>query len=272
MTDIEDLLKAAEEAVDIASDLVRGRALGKVRAKADRDFVSDVDLAVEREVRALLEDRAPGMGFVGEEEGWTDPDSSESYWVLDPVDGTTNLLKSLPLCAVSLALVVGGQIVLGVTDLPFLGSRYTAIAGQGAYRDGRRLQASTTDKLADAVIALGDYAVGPDAGRKNRARFAITEALATAAQRIRMFGSAAIDLAWVAEGRLDACVILSNKPWDTAAGVLLARESGAAVIDTIGTPHTLTSTATIAAAAPLVEPLVNLLGRALDGQKGSTQG
>jgi myo-inositol-1(or 4)-monophosphatase len=259
--DLEALLKQAEISVGAASDLVRARALGNVRPKDDRDFVSDVDLAVERDVRASLALQAPEIGFLGEEEGWTSDDGNGTYWVLDPVDGTTNLVKYLPLCAISLALVEDGDTVLGVVDLPFLGWRYTAIAGRGAYRDGRRLQASSTDKLPDAVVALGDYAVGADATRKNRERLAITSALAASVQRIRMFGSAAIDLAWVAEGRLDACVILSNNPWDTAAGALLAREAGALVVDASGAPHTLASTATIAAAAPLTETLVALLNR-----------
>jgi myo-inositol-1(or 4)-monophosphatase len=259
--ELEELLKQAEMSVGAASDLVRARALGNVRPKDDRDFVSDVDLAVEREVRASLAHHAPEIGFLGEEEGWTSVEHNEAYWVLDPVDGTTNLVKYLPLCAISLGLVVGQETVLGVVDLPFLGWRYTALAGKGAFRDGRRLEASPTDRLADAVVALGDYAVGVDATRKNRERIAVTEVLAASVQRIRMFGSAAIDLAWVAEGRLDACVILSNKPWDTAAGALLAREAGAQVVDLSGAPHTLTSTATIAAAAPLAEPLVALLNR-----------
>jgi myo-inositol-1(or 4)-monophosphatase len=87
------------------------------------------------------------------------------------------------------------------------------------------IKASTTKNLNEAIIAIGDYAVGANARQRNAPRLALTTALATTVQRVRMLGSAATDLAWVAEGRLDGCVILSNKPWDTAAGVFIASEA-----------------------------------------------
>lgn len=112
---------------------------------------------------------------------------------------------------------------------PLLGQRYHAIAADGAYADQARLSASRTGQLRDAVVAVGDYATGPRADRKNEQRLALTVQLAPRVHRLRMLGTAALDLAWVAAGRLDASITLTDKPWDTAAGVLLVREAGGAV-------------------------------------------
>jgi myo-inositol-1(or 4)-monophosphatase len=117
----------------------------------------------------------------------------------------------------------------------------------------------TTD-LEDAIVAVGDYAVGEGAEAKNRQRIALTEHLAANVQRVRMLGSAVIDLAWVAEGKLDASITLSNKPWNTAAGVIIAREAGAEVIDHDGTEHEYTSSSTIAAAPTVAKKIVTLIG------------
>lgn len=259
-----DLLRVAEDALDVARELVLQRTLGRVRAKDDRDFVSDLDISVEREVRALLRSQTPDIGFLGEEEGWSQNAHHKLFWVLDPIDGTTNLVKSIPLCAVSLALIENDRPCVGVVDAPFLDLRYTAVAGQGAYLADRRLTTSTARRIEDAVVAFGDYAVGEGAEMKNRLRLAVTKQLAATVQRIRMLGSAALDLAWIAEGKLDASIILSNKPWDTAAGVLLAREAGATVVDSVGADHTIHSDTTIAAAPPLIDAVVGLVARAAD--------
>lgn len=138
--------------------------------------------------------------------------------------------------------------MLGVIDLPFLDSRYTAVQGHGARRDGEPIRVSNVDRLQDAIVSIGDYAVGESADRKNGS-----------ALRVRMFGSAAIDLAWLAEGKTDGVVMLANKPRDTAAGVILAREAGALVVDTDGSDHTTDATATIAAAPEPLDALLALI-------------
>jgi myo-inositol-1(or 4)-monophosphatase len=108
-------------------------------------------------------------------------------------------------------------------------------------------------------VSIGDYAVGANAQAKNQQRLRLTTFLAERVERVRMFGSAALDLAWVAEGRTDATVILANKPWDTAAGVLIAREGGALVFDSSGESHTFQSADTIAACPGLVDAVVSLV-------------
>lgn len=256
---LEDLLPIALEAVAIGSDLVRSHAPGVLTTKGDRDMATEVDYAVERAVRAHLRAKVPMIPVLGEEEGISGDEHDGLLWALDPVDGTVNFVHGLPLCAVSLGLVDKGRSVLGVIDLPFLESTYSAVHGGGAHLGDRPLRASATAKLSDAIVALGDYAVGEDAEAKNRVRMGITQRLAADVQRVRMFGSAAVDLAWVAEGRIDACISLSNKPWDTAAGVIIAREAGAVVIDKDGSDHTFDSTATVSVAPRLVDDVKSLL-------------
>lgn len=261
MIDIDGALAIAERAVALGSDLALRRGPGQTTAKRDRDMVTELDLAIEAEVREFLARETPEFGFLGEEGGAVGEHSVK--WVLDPLDGTANLTHGLPLCAVSLALVEDDRTVVGAIALPFLGARYRAALGGGAFRDGERISCSTTDRLADAMVALGDYAVGDDADRRNEARLAVTAALAARVQRVRMLGSAAIDLAWVADGTLDASVMLSNKAWDTSAGVLVAREAGAVVTDVHGVEHGVASGSTVAVGAGLAESVLGVLADAV---------
>lgn len=251
-----ELAEVAGRALDLARPLITATAPDTARNKGDRDPVTAVDTRVEHTVRRFLSAATPDVGFLGEESGGA---VDGPCWVLDPVDGTVNLTHDLPLCAVSLALVQGGAAVLAAVDLPFLRLRYSAAAGQGAYRDGHRVHAGPEIDLRDAVVSIGDYAVGPDAEQRNGPRFALTATLAARAQRIRMLGSAVLDCAWVADGRLGASVVLSNKPWEGAAGALLAREAGAVVTDVQGQPHTMASTSTVAAAPGLATELLGLI-------------
>ncbi|MFF5082083.1 inositol monophosphatase family protein [Actinoplanes sp. NPDC000266] len=230
---------------------------GLLTAKGDRDMASEVDYAVEDRVRTFLAEHTPEIGFLGEENGPSGTADGPT-WALDPVDGTVNFVHGSPLCAISLGLITENRSVIGVIDLPFLGNRYSAAEGNGAHADGNPIRVSTTRRVSDAVVAIGDYAVGDGAAEKNRARFALTQRLAENVQRIRMHGSAAIDLAWLAAGQVDAVVMLANKPWDTAAGVVIAREAGALTADRDGSAHSFESSATIAANPNLLRAILDL--------------
>jgi myo-inositol-1(or 4)-monophosphatase len=260
--DTDELIGIAQAATAIGSTLTTSGGPHEVRAKGDRDSVTDVDVRIEREIRAYLRERTPEIGFLGEEEGSrTASAGGDCVWTLDPIDGTSNFVHGVPLCAVSLALVCEERPVVAAIDVPSMGLRYTAAHGGGAFRDGTRLRASRTTELARAMVSIGDYAVGEHADEKNARRIRLTTLLAQNVERVRMFGSAAIDLAWVAEGRTDACVILSNKPWDTAAGVLLAREAGALVLDAHAEDHTFKSSETIATTPGIADSLLTLVRR-----------
>jgi myo-inositol-1(or 4)-monophosphatase len=259
MTDLAELLTTAHEAVELATGLARTSSPGVLTPKGDRDYASEVDYTIERTVRAFLAERTPRISFVGEEENVAAATTPAQWWTLDPIDGTVNFAHGVPLCGVSLALVRDSQPVLGVIALPFLDARYWALDGEGAFRDGHRLGIRGATRLDDAVLTIGDYAVGPDAEEKNRTRLGVTQLLAARALRVRMFGSAAVDLTWLAEGRTDASVTLSNRSWDVAAGVVIAREAGAQVLDYDGSEHTTESAATVAVSPGLREELLAVL-------------
>ncbi|WP_326822032.1 inositol monophosphatase [Streptosporangium sp. NBC_01639] len=256
MSAFTPLLPVAEKAVELAAGLVREGRPGVLTAKGERDMATEVDFAVERAVRDYLRQETPAIGFLGEEEGTRG--EGELTWVLDPIDGTVNFVHGLPLVAVSLGLVYRRRPVLGVVDLPLLGNRYTAVQGAGAHADGSPMRVSTPQRLADAVVAVGDYAVGVDAAELNAERLAATAELAARAQRIRMLGTAAVDLAWVAQGRLDGLIMFSNNPWDTAAGIALVREAGGEVVDRGGAEHFMDSEVTVAGSGPVLDDLVAL--------------
>lgn len=262
------LLPVAEEAVAVAHRIIRSRGPRSVTAKSERDLVTDVDLAVEEAVREFLTRETPEIGFLGEEHGRTGSSGDALWWVLDPVDGTSNLSRGIPLCGVSLALVADRQGVVAAVDLPFLGVRYTAVAGHGAYAGDEPIRASGVRDLAQAMISIGDFAVGADAEAKNRVRLALLRDLGARAERIRMIGAAAIDLVWVAHGRLEASISLSNLPWDTMAGALLVREAGGLVLDDDGGEHTADAASTIAVCPGLREPVLAALREAYAAASG----
>src|ERR1022692_5008973 len=253
-----ELLLIAGGAVDSAARLlVQGRShLGALIAKGDRDYASRVDFQIEDFVREALA-AAQDIPFLGEERGGHL--RAPLLWVLDPVDGTTNFIKGSPLCAISLALLSDGQPIFGIVDLPLLGERYVARAGGGAYLNGAQLHMPDTQQLADAVVGITDFAVADDRSVENPIHIALLARLAPRALGVRTHGSAALDLAWVAAGRLGASMMLSNRAWDVSAGVLLAREAGGLTYDWDGSEHGVDSRFTIASAPSLKSSLLELL-------------
>ena len=258
-SDANELLLIAGGAVDSAARLlVQGRShLGGLIAKGDRDYASRVDFQIEDYIRDALARATRDIPFLGEERGGHL--HAPLLWVLDPVDGTTNFIKGSPLCAISLALLSGGQPIFGIVDLPLLGERYVARAGGGAYLNGTRLHMPDARRLADAVVGITDFAVADDRSVENPIHVALLARLAPRALGVRAHGSAALDLAWLAAGRLNASMMLSNRAWDVSAGVLLAREAGGLTYDWDGTEHGVGSRFTIASAPSLKRSLLELL-------------
>lgn len=235
--------------------------------------MTDTDLRVQQAVLHYLSTATPDAVFLGEEQTETaDGDltsitpgefpHAELAWVLDPIDGTSNYAHGIPLHAISLALAHFGEPVVAVTRIPALDWTYHAIHGGGAFHNNAPVHVRNTIDLRHSIISINDYATGPGAENKNRRRLAITKALIPTVERIRMFGAATIDLAFVAAGLTDAAILDSNKPWDTAAGVLLAREAGATVTDLSGNPHTATAASTMAAAPAIAAQLAQFTAQA----------
>jgi myo-inositol-1(or 4)-monophosphatase len=258
-TELARLLSIARTAVEHGATYLRTHQPSTITAKGDRDMVTDLDLTIERLIRDELTHHTPDIGVHGEEEGGP---TTGTWWVLDPIDGTANLTHRIPLTGISLALVHANTPVLGVIALPMLSHTYWAATGLGAFRDGHSITASRPTTLAASIVAIGDYATGPTAGARNATALAIHAALAPHAQRIRMLGSAAVDLAWTADASLAASITLGNRPWDMAAGSIIAREAGAHVVDLDGTPHDTTSRFTIAATPNLLPQILDVVRQA----------
>jgi myo-inositol-1(or 4)-monophosphatase len=258
-----------ERAVDAGARLLlegRGK-LDTLIAKGDRDFATALDVEAERVIRTRLRPLAPDIPFLGEEQGGPAPET-DPIWVLDPIDGTVNFARGSPLCAISLALVEGGLPRLAIVDFPFLGERYLAAEGAGAYLNGARIQI-VERPLANSVVGFTDFSVGHDAPTENPVHLRLMAALADTALRVRVHGSEALELAWLAAGRLDAAIMLSNLAWDVSGGVLLVREAGGVVYDLDGAEHGLASAATIASTRVLKRPLLDVLQTALaPGERG----
>lgn len=264
--DAPTLLLAAARAVEAGARLFRqGRGhVGALIEKGDRDFATVVDVRIEEAIRASLSADVAGIPFLGEEEGGASLDQ-DPLWVLDPIDGTVNFARGSPLCAISLALIEQGQPRLAVVDLPLLGERFVAMEGAGTYLNGRQIRVSSVGRLAEATVAITDFAVGAKAHAENRAHLELMRALSADALRIRMHGSEAVDLAWVACGRVDAAVMLASLPWDVSGGVLLVREAGGHVYEAGGGEHRARSSATIASTPGLREILVEAIAAARHG-------
>jgi myo-inositol-1(or 4)-monophosphatase len=227
-------------------------------------MVSDVDVTIERQIRAALRAATPHLGFLGEEEGSHGP-NAETRWILDPVDGTANFIRGMPLYAISLALVHQNSAVLGVISLPSLSRRYWAATGLGAWRDGQSIRPAATRSLREAMVAFGDFGTGRNTPEREQLDLAVLTRLAQQAQRTRVLGTSAIDLVFVADGSLDASITLANRSWDMAAGVVIAREAGAAVTDLDATAHTADSRTTIAATPAILDDVLALLREAAAG-------
>lgn len=241
---------AGEELLAREGHLKRGDAR---RKGLSRDLVSEADLAAER---AILEGIPTGDRVLAEESGGPrDLEAGGRLWIVDPLDGTVNYLHGLPLWAVSIGVLEGTELAVAVVHAPRLGLTFTARRGHGALLDGRPLSVSSTTEVAEALVATG-FAYNrnqhPDHNLDSFRRLALDAA------DVRRLGSAALDLAFVAAGRLDAFWELHLGPWDVAAGALLVREAGGRVSDyhlAEDAASVLFSRHVIASNGPLHEPL-----------------
>ncbi|MBN9221816.1 MAG: inositol monophosphatase [Mesorhizobium sp.] len=203
----------------------------QVSLKGPGDYVSQADRKAEDIVFAELSKARPGYGFLMEERGTVEGDDGQHRWIVDPLDGTTNFLHGIPLFAVSIALERQGQIVAGVIYNPAMDELYTVERGGGAFMNDRRLRVAGRAKLIDAVIGCGV----PHLGRGQHGNFLIElRHVMGEVAGIRRLGSASLDLAYVAAGRMDGFWETGLSAWDIAAGLLLIREAGGFVSDMDG--------------------------------------
>jgi len=250
--DPRDLLALAVGLARDAGRLVRqgrGSALAGIGSKSTpTDLVTAMDRASEELIVAGLRAARPDDAVLGEE-GGVHRGASGVRWLLDPIDGTVNYVYGLPQYAVSIAAEVDGTVVAGVVHNPASGEEWTAVRGGGAWRDGTRLTGPRASSLDEALLGTG---FGYDA-RQRAEQATVVAALLPEVRDIRRFGSAALDLCFVAEGRLDVYYESGLNPWDRAAGELIAAEAGLLVTGLHGEPAG--SDMTIAASPVLHGPL-----------------
>lgn len=203
----------------------------QVSVKGPANFVTAADRRAEETLRAELSKARPGYGFLGEETGRHEGTDKSHTWIVDPLDGTTNFLHSIPQFCISIGLEREGTVVAGVIYNPITDELFIAERGKGAFLNDRRLRVATRKRLLDAVVCCplphhgrGDLALGL------RELGAVQDKVAG----LRRFGAAALDLAFVAAGRIDGYWERNISPWDIAAGLLMVREAGGFVSDIDG--------------------------------------
>jgi myo-inositol-1(or 4)-monophosphatase len=231
-TYLDDALSAltalAEEAGTIAHARYGAVQTGDISYKSEVDLVTTTDYEIETLLRDRLSARFPDAIFVGEESGADDADylSAARALVVDPLDGTANFVHGIPYYSISLALIEEGQLRAGVVAAPELGAVYAARRGGGAFCNGAPISVSTREPLSSALASTGFAAVRYRVKPDNMALFAH---MAYLIRGIRRFGSAAIDLCYVADGRIDLFWEYGLHDWDVAAGALILREAGGRV-------------------------------------------
>jgi myo-inositol-1(or 4)-monophosphatase len=252
--------------VMVQAALKAGRSLTKdfgevenlqVSRKGPADFVSNADKRAEEIVFNELRKARPTYAFLMEESGEVAGTDGQHRWIIDPLDGTTNFLHSIPLFATAIALERGSEIVASVIYNPVMDELYTAEKGGGAWlNDRRRLRVAGRKHLADCVIVTGINSRG-SAGDLLQLRQ--LNAVTPTASGIRRTGSASTDLAWLAAGRFDGFWEAQLQPWDVAPGLLLVREAGGFVKDYSGTDGSIWNGEVVAANEMILAQLLKAL-------------
>jgi len=229
LRDLEKLMAPTRDAVRIAADFIRAQAGNVSGAQVEEKFLNGLVSYVDRQAEEILVSKLskvlPEASFFTEE-GTVTAAHGALQWIIDPLDGTTNFLHHLPHYAVSVGLRLENQLVLGVVEHVPLGIQYHARLGGGAYQDARPIRVSERQELREALVATGFPYHDFD---RSSAWFGAMEAFMTNTRGLRRFGSAALDLAYVAAGHYDMFFEYGLEAWDVAAGALLVTEAGGRV-------------------------------------------
>lgn len=227
------LLTTAIEAVVRAGDVMMSRFGKDIRVdkKGVIDLVTEVDVAIERTFREMIGERFPDHAVLGEEMGGSAAVPSGPCWIFDPIDGTTNFAHGLPIFCASLALEIDGEAEVAAVYDPTRQELFVAERGGGAFMNGRRLRVSAAGALVDALLVTGfPY----DVHQRVEEIVGLFASFVGRARAVRRLGSAAIDLCYVAAGRMDGFWESDLKPWDIAGGALVVAEAGGRVTNMNG--------------------------------------
>lgn len=200
----------------------------KVTEKGSADFVTNVDVAVQEFLTKKLNAAFPEIDMIAEEKENVNLSKDKRYWILDPIDGTTNLIYDYKLSAVSLGLYEQGEITMGIVYNPFTDEMFTAAKGEGAYLNGVSIHTSEEVELRNSIISYGSCPYDKSHAKE---LFPMFERIFVNCADFRRTGSAAIDFCYVACGRQHGFLELNLKPWDYAAGSLIVQEAGGVVTD-----------------------------------------
>ena len=264
---LETAVEIAREAAGLIADSLERRSSERREAgkgfelKGEHDLVTETDRASERLIFDRLHRRYPTHAIAAEE-GSEAAGSSEYRWHIDPLDGTTNFAHGFPFFNVSIGLEKAGESIAGVIVDPMRNEIFTAEAGAGAYLNFRRIHVSSTARIDDSLAGTGF----PSRNRHKNVNVHFYFQLAMLSHGVRRAGAAALDLAYVACGRLDLFWEFSLKPWDMAAGTLLVREAGGVVTDMRGAPFHLRSPHVLADNGLLHEETIGLFGEIFAGK------
>ena len=226
-----------------------------IKKKGAKDLLTESDTESERLIIETIKKVFPSHGILAEESG-SDNNGSECIWIIDPLDGTTNFAHNLGLFAVSIAFAVKGNIVTGLVLNPVTGELFTATEGEGAELNGLPIHVSKTATLSESLLVTGFPYDFKDIIRNIKARFFNC---LQASQGVRRLGSAALDLCFTAAGRFEGFWEENLKPWDTAAGFIIAREAGALVTDFSGNPFDVNKKEILATNSMIHKEMIKLL-------------
>lgn len=224
MMELKEIIEIVKATKGIVTDR---QAAHKVTEKGLADYVTQVDMGVQEFVRKKLMEVTPDIQFMAEESKDKHFNEEKRAWILDPIDGTTNLIHDYKQSAVSLGLFDGGEIVMGVVYNPFTEELFYGEKGKGAYLNGARLFVQKTEDLGHCLVSVGTSPYDKEAlAAKN---FELFQRIFMKCEDIRRGGAASLDLCYVAAGRTDAYFERNLKPWDYAAGSVILKEAGGKV-------------------------------------------
>ena len=233
----DDLLNVAVEAAIAASHIIM-EALNKPRVadhKGKTDLVTETDHLSEKTIKSIIRSSFTDHGFLAEESG-EDSSTSDYLWIIDPLDGTTNFVHGYPSFAVSIGLFYQNEPLVGVVmEMPHT-KLYTAIKGEGAWCEGRSISCSQTGLLENSLLVTG---FGYEHGERWERNMRLYKHFTDTTQGVRRLGAAAVDLCHVASGKVDGFWEYDLHPWDTAAGILIAQESGCMVTQMNGSEFSI---------------------------------
>ncbi|MGL4929265.1 MAG: inositol-1-monophosphatase [Plesiomonas sp.] len=236
-------VRAARKAGNVIAKAYEQPDSVEATQKGVNDFVTNIDKAAEKSIINTIQKSYPNHSIISEECGEYIGEDADVQWVIDPLDGTTNFIKRIPHFSVSIAVRIKGRTEVAVVYDPIRNELFTATRGSGAQLNGYRLRCGDAKDLNGTILATGF----PFKAKQHAAPYmAILSTLFTQCADFRRTGSAALDLAYVAAGRVDGFFELGLKPWDTAAGELMVREAGGIVCDFVGGHNHLHSGNTVA--------------------------